>query len=311
MFSLYLPGLESCAPEAGPGLPALESLVTRSRRRPASCSPWAQLAETFGGSLQRWPIGPVSALADLQRPLRAALRVEPLGMMESEQGAFRLPAHTLAITREEAAALAAAFNSALGSDGLQLLVAQPQRWYLELDAASFQPEWAGFAVPAGMAAAEVLAPGRALRRLLSEAEMLFHAHPVNTARRDSGRPQVIGLHAWGGGALHPPAPVDSTSAACDANEEPYLAGLRRLGVVPPTANQPTAAGGVAWPVAAESFHRGCLSDCEHAWGRPLLEGLRWGRLSRVTIVTAQAVYETRRLDALKFWRRPQPLGGLT
>jgi hypothetical protein len=310
VFTLYLPGIESFPPEAGSRLQALETLVARSRRRPAPRSPWDRLAEAAGGSLQRWPVAPVSALAELPAPLHTALRVEPLGMMEAEQGAFRLPARTLAVTREEAEALAAAFNSTFGGDGLQLFVARPERWYLDTGAETAQAAWAGFAAPAGMLDAEkpVLASERPLRQLLSEAEMLFHAHPVNVARRDSGRPQLIGLHAWGGGALHLPERVASARPARVADEEPYLAGLRRLGVVPPQDSGRIGAGGIAWPVAPESFDHASLAGCEREWGRPLLDRLLRGRLVGVRIVTAQASYETTRLDALKFWRRPRPLG---
>jgi hypothetical protein len=312
VFTLYLPGIESFPPEAGPRLPALETLVARSRRRPAALSPWARLAEAAGGSLQRWPVAPVSALAELPAPLDAALRLEPLGMMEAEQGAFRLPARTLAVTHEEAEALAAAFNSTFGGDGLQLFVAQPERWYLELASTSAELDWAGFAAPAGMAGEEepVLAPGRALRQLLSEAEMLFHAHPVNAARRDSGRPLVIGLHAWGGGALRQTETAALARPAIAEHEEPYLAGLRRLGVVPSMETGQIGAGGVAWPVATEAFDRDSLAGCEREWGRPLLDLLLRGSLAGVCIVTAQASYETTRLDALKIWRRPWPLGEL-
>lgn len=334
MFTLFIPGLEPGPADRGPRQPALERLLARGRARPLEVSPWALLARLAGGDLDRWPVGPVSALGELAAPPHACLRVEPLGGENERHGVFRLPAASLGIERCEAAALAEAFFDTLGAGRLRLEIATPERWYLALGgdrdvAQDAGPVWSGFAGPAqSLADDERPAPPEAdLRLLLSEIEMLFHAHPVNVARRERAAPGIAGLHPWGGGRLPATAtagssprvsPRVSPHAAPDGSplvEEPYLAGLRRLGAVRGASAasfrvDPADTDGIAWPAAVETLDARQLADIEANWAAPLLGALLRGRLAGVRIVTGDAVYETRRLDALRFWRRPRPMAAL-
>lgn len=310
MFNLFLPGLEAGPGENVPRLPALETIVGRARKSPLPATPWALLAELAGARTQDWPVGPVSAQGDLAAPPSCCLRVEPLGMDAEQQGAFRLPARVLDITQPEAEALAASFGEAFGADGLQLEIARPQRWYLvQRDLSADAEPWRGFDVPAGIlpARARPAPPEAELRRLLSEVEMLFYAHPVNQARRALGMPLIAGIHPWGGGRLQrsvAPGPHAPLAAG-----EPYLAGLCRLGAMPAGQGEtgPHAAGGVAWPVADEDMSMERLPDAERDWASPLLRSLRRGRLPALVLITGRARHELRRTDLLKFWRRPRPL----
>lgn len=311
------------ADAGSPRLPALETLLARARRRPLQGSAWDWLAQLAGGDTGRWPVGPVSALGEmgelpaLPAPRDCCLRVEPLGMDAGQQGAFRLPARVLDISRSEAEALAAAFAEAFGEDGLRLQVARPDRWYLA-QPAGVEP-WRGFDGPAGALAehARPVPAEPALSRLLSEAEMLFHAHPVNEARRDRGLPLIAGMHPWGGGCLQHDEPRDRPrngrgrggGAGSDPGE-PFLAGLRRLGVLPGWggSGERVQAGGISWPVADEASLSARLAGIEQELAVPLLRRLRRGGLKGVRIVTARAVHETRPGDLLKLWRRRAPLG---
>lgn len=311
MFNLFLPGMESGPGADIPRLPALETLLARARQHALSATPWAALAELAGGRAQDWPVGPVSAHGDLAAAPPCCLRVEPLGMDAEQQGAFRLPARVLGITPPEAEALAASFCAAFGADGLRLEIAQPQRWYLvQRELAAGAEAWRGFDVPARALPADArpAPPEPALRRLLSEVEMLFYAHPVNQARRDRGMPLIAGIHAWGGGCL--PRPAAPGAHMPLAAGEPYLAGLRRLGAIPGGRGETGlhAAGGVAWPVADEDMSTERLPETERDWAGPLLRSLRRGRLPAIVLVTGNARHELRRRDLLRFWRRPRPLG---
>lgn len=316
VFTLFLPGIESAPEGASPRLPALERLLTRGRARPLATTPWALLARLAGGATDRWPVGPVSALGDGLSVPRACLRVEPLGSQQEEGGAFRLPAVELGIGRDEAAALAEAFRGAFGADGWRLEIATPERWYLVAqDDRASAAGWSGFAGPAhALREGERPAPPEpGLRRLLSEVEMLFHAHPVNTARRERGTALIAGMHPWGGGLLGDLGPVAAGGA--DAPEDPFLAGLRRLGMLGAPPGDRMAAGridpdGVAWPAPIETLRLATLGDIERNWAAPLLAGLQRGRLDAVRIVTGRQVHETRRSDALRFWRRPRPVAEL-
>jgi hypothetical protein len=311
VFTLFAPGIESAPPGALPRLPALERLLGRGTRTELPQSPWAFLAQLAGGDLARWPVGPVSALGEIAAPPRRCLRVEPLGADTEQPGAFRLPAATLDIMAAEAEALVAAFGEAFHAEGMRLVIATPERWYLAwAEGHPAADGWQGFEGPAQShdAAMQPAPPEAALRLLLSETEMLFHAHPVNVARRERGAAGIASLHAWGGGSLAGAAGPQPPGAG--SREEPFLAGLRRLGVVGGAAGRPHfsgAGGDVAWPTAIETLGVRSLSGLEAAWGVPLLGALQRGRLSGVRIVTGRAIHETRRRDAFRFWRRARPL----
>lgn len=316
MFTLFLPGIESAPAGALPRLPALERLLARGRARPLAVSPWALLAQLAGGDTHRWPVGPVSALGDGVHAPRACLRVEPLGSQEAQAGAFRLPAAVLGIGRDEATALAEAFHEVFGADGWRLEIATPERWYLvALDDRAGAAGWSGFDGPARtLGEGERPAPPESgLRLLLSEVEMLFHAHPVNAARRELGTALIAGLHPWGGGKLANAVPIAGDGSG--APEEPFLAGLRQLGVLEEPPGERVAAGridpeGIAWPAPIETLQWATLGDIERHWAAPLLADLQRGRLEAVRIVTGRKVHETRRADALRFWRRRRPVAEL-
>jgi hypothetical protein len=314
-FTLYLPGLESMSAGTLPRMPALERLLGRCRVQALDTSPWGLLARQAGGELGRWPVGPVSALGDFAHAAAACLRIEPLGTDSSGQGAFGLPASRLEIRDEEASSLAAAFREVFDDDGLGLVIATPRRWYLAWNEVAMYPGWSGFQGP-WLTQAEGDRPGPPepdLRRLLSEVEMLFHGHPVNTARKGRGEPLIAGLRPWGGGKLAI-APADTASCLSPAGEEPWLAGLRRLGAVSgaarASADDAAADSGVAWPVAIEDVGPERIARVEASWAQPLLKRLARGRLAAVRIVTARAVHETTRFGLLRAWRRPRPVSEL-
>jgi hypothetical protein len=315
IFTLFLPGLESMPAGALPRMPALERLLARCRVQTLDASPWGLLARQAGGELGRWPVGPVSALGDSAHAVAACLRIEPLGADPRGQGAFGLPASRLEIRDEEARSLAAAFREVFDGDGLRLEIATPRRWYLAWDDVAVYPGWSGFQGP-WRTLADGDRPGPpepGLRRLLSEVEMLFHAHPVNAARRGRGEPLIAGLHPWGGGMLAI-MPAGAASRLSPAGEEPWLAGLRRLGAVGgaarASADDAAVDPGVAWPVAIEDVGPERFARVEASWAQPLLERLAHGRLAAVRIVTARAVHETTRFGLLRAWRRPRPASEL-
>jgi hypothetical protein len=303
MLTLFIPGLEELADAAAPRLPSLELLLARGRTRPAAeTSCWAALARAGGGDLERWPVGPVSALAELGAAEGCWLRLEPLGMDAEQRGAFRLRASALEIEADEATALAAAFNATFAADGIRLAVPSCRRWYLHRQDVDGEP-WRGFPGPA--LAPEIgdrpAPPEAALRRLMSEVEMLFFAHPVNEARRERGRPLIAGLHPWGGGWLD--GAIAKSAPA--AEEEPYLTGLRRLGVLPPAAPDSVFGDGLCWPVAPEALSPAVLEALEENLLGPLVSALRRGAVRRLRLLTDRREHRLATTDVFRFWRTPR------
>ena len=115
--------------------------------------------------------------------------------------------------------IAASFNAHLGGDGLALEAVAPTLGLLALpraveaqthDPAPLAGREAGAWLPSG-------ADGGWLRRLMTEAQMLLHDHPVNAAREARGEAPVNGLWLWGSGGDAPPALPGSLPALASAD----------------------------------------------------------------------------------------------
>ena len=108
-----------------------------------------------------------------------------------------------ALTRAEAQALSASLTDQLALDDYVLFTPHPQRWYVRsdrpLDLATLPPS-----ACAGTLQESDLPAGRdgpQWKRMMTEAQMLLHAHPVNEAREAAGKAPANGIWPWGGGAL--------------------------------------------------------------------------------------------------------------
>ncbi|QIK36869.1 phosphoglycerate mutase [Caldichromatium japonicum] len=135
----------------------------------------------------------------------------------------------LAPQPQEVKALVAAFNRHFAPEGLELVAAAPERWYLCLRHRPLQLEMAPLPVVQGRSLSGYLPQGQDAviwMRLLTEAQMLFHAHPVNQRRAALGRPSLNGLWTWGQGRL----PTAFTPTADELiGDLPLVKGLAQLG----------------------------------------------------------------------------------
>jgi len=224
-------------------LPNLRALSRRARLHPFDTAPTGHaghaggdLFAAFGVSAEAGRDLPAAAVAwhggggAAEGP--AAIHADPVHMAVSYEATVVMDPDRLALTAEEAEALAASLNQQLFAEaGARLAVLEPQRWVLHLDA-----EPAVRTVPLegwiGADAGHGLPEGEGRRdwhRLINEVQMLLAAHPVNEARRREGRLQVSSLWFWGGGALPEAAPAPWRAVW---GEAPGLAGLARLTGVP-------------------------------------------------------------------------------
>lgn len=237
---------------------------------------------------------------------------------------------SLNIARAEAEAVVAELNRHFADVGT-FHVAAADRWYLQLPG---NIELGRFDVlplsaVAGRRVGRQLPETPAaswLRRLLNEAQMVLHRHPVNESREDAGRSTINSLWMWGAGVL--PARGAANFAAL-WSDNALARGLGRAFGVPlerlPESLDDVLAGATGdgrqmvildalqGPVQYEDADawRAGLLDLEARWFAPLQKALAGGtvRQLRLEASTAYATlaWDSRRSDQWKLWRRPQTL----
>lgn len=209
-----------------------------------------------------WRARPVHLLADLDR---VHLRLDEVADL----------------TLEDASALAGALTPLFPAGVLEVLSAT--EWSLGVDApwrvtVGDPQEVVGSDLHAAMPAGP---DGAALRRLLTEAQMLWHAHPVNSRRAASGQAVVNGLWIWGGG----PLPEVSRFADSVCGEGLLLRGLA-LAAGHPVLDAGELRAGVrelgpddaaVCDAAVRALQRGAF-DSVH-WHEPGVGSWRLGRLA--------------------------------
>jgi hypothetical protein len=108
-----------------------------------------------------------------------------------------------ALTQIEADALVKSLNDHFAPDGIVLTALSPKQWVARMPGTltidSVDP-WAAMRVPARYVPMQG-ADARRVRKFLTEAQMLLHAHPVNAAREARNERSVNGLACWASGTL--------------------------------------------------------------------------------------------------------------
>ena len=261
-------------------------------------------------------------------PSLVPLRADPVHLRPDLDAARLFDASHFALTRDEAAAMAAALDEHFAPEGVRFEAPHPTRWYARLERqpdAQFQPpggaagRGAGGVLPAGN-------EGSLWRRRMNEAQMVLHAHPVNQAREARGELAVNSVWFWGTGE---PGPAPRRRFDEVVADDPLIRALaRRSGVrVRDLAGDPETAGDppVRRLVApgpgclravlgrdVESWRRELL-DAEERWFGPMFEAVTTGRIRKVVVDaglrTGESVLEVggrraRRADV------PVPAGGL-
>src|SRR5262245_32613970 len=156
-----------------PASPSLELLVARGRRSktsPQSLERWLQSAFGLEGKM---PAGALSVLGAGGAPGDAAwTRADPLHMQVMRERIVVAPA---SVPPEEADALCRAVNDHFAG-AIELRALDASRWCARLE----REMDVGDEPPLSMAGRE--ATQRGGDALLTEIQMLLHAHPVNAAR---------------------------------------------------------------------------------------------------------------------------------
>ena len=281
-----------------------------------------------------WPVAALTAAVD-GMPAESDwwLRADPVHLQMQRNSTRVLAAPALTLNEEEAAVFAAALNAHFTEDGITVTPAHPHRWYIRQSTAL------EVTAPTLSAAAGQPLRGSPLtgtqashwHRILTETQMVLHAHPLNTAREARGLPAVNSLLLWGGGrkpavpgrhfshvwsddSLATALAVQSAATFADApaNAASWFAHKREAGsrhlVTLERAHHAARYGGPdAWIKAVTAL--------EELWFAPLWAALDGQRLMELVIVAGgpeQCLRCTLRpSDKLKFWRRPQHWKQLT
>lgn len=232
----------------------------------------------------------------------AWLRADP-AFVRADMATGRLMAWSeLGISAAEAQALIAPLRPLFGDEGLLLDAPHPARWYLRLPERAELPAFPDPQDAMGDDLREHLpqgAQGRRWLRLLTEAQVLLHNHPLNLERQRRGQAPVNSLWFWGAGAR--PHQV-ATRFVSVQSDEPLL---RALAVAAGAALPPPAARYAAGEGDQLLDLRGALPASLHAdWLLPALAALGAGGLSAIELDFPDAAgMRLLRAQRWRFWRR--------
>ena len=165
----------------------------------------------------------------------------------------------------------------------------------------------------------------AWHRVMNEAQMILHTHPVNVAREANGMAVANSIWLWGGGTL--PA-ISRPRYTATWGGGPLMRALAVAGGIP---HRELPANGTEWLSAtsagdhlividapAEALRDGdvmtwqdWLTAIDAQWAQPLLDALRANTLADIEIVACnrESLLESMvaRPGLRKFWRRARPL----
>jgi hypothetical protein len=311
------------APEIAPAL--RQAIAERSAR-------WPQLARLGGhgsvralppphAGLRTWQVALLDALGvpDHERyPSAAVTRTGDAGgaargfwlhlrPMHFVAGLDRLTAvilhGTSDVTRAELVELEPTIGAHLRTAGMHLATTAHDEWLVHseraLDVQTSTPDSA-----AASPLEQAMPRGRdapALRRLMTELQMLLHEHPVNVARSRRGLPEINAVWFHGGGELRELQRYTLPQAFGD---DLYLRGIYRLNDLDVTAAPPDARTMLARlqsravaVVAADD-----VDALEAAWIAPLTRALSTGVIAQLDLVLDSWHITVARHALLKFWR---------
>jgi hypothetical protein len=287
----HMPALDTADP--APSLPALGFVLGRgARTRPPQVDAISWLCSRFGLSRQPdWPVAPLLArAAGLAAPFRGWLCADPVHL-ELRQGHAIVAPPAPSLSETESTQMVTALDRHFRECDLRFFAFDRNRWLINTSLPA-----AFLSSPLPAAGGHIAGGPDAARwnALLTEAQMLLHAHPVNSERLTRSEPEVNSLHLWGAGTDPQPRPAD----ALVAGDDPLLLALAAAATVPVIASASDLldrvqagadASALVVPRVPESADAVAhwLAGIEHDWLAPLLHGARRGRIDRLEIVAAQ------------------------
>ena len=211
------PGCQSLLPDLR--LPNLQALLARLSEQPADRGDEHQLSPPHERSLARALGLPTAdglipwAAAQSEAPTVPQAWFSLCHFQVGMEQVSLLPGAQLALDEVSSRALFAAFEPLCAEDGLTLRWDSPTEWHASGEplrgiACASLDRVSGRMVDAWMAESPGNPAGaQLLKRLQSEAQMLFYTHPAHDARTASGLLPVNGFWVHGAGALEAALPL--------------------------------------------------------------------------------------------------------
>jgi hypothetical protein len=309
---LIVPGLaawrDSPHSELAP-MPGLERLLARGRVEGGETSLADALCQAFAVARQQdSPLAPVTATYDgVNANVGYWLRADPVHLQVGMRGMTLLDAEHVGLSMAESEALATSLKPLFQEAGWHLLAPAPGRWYghpahaIKLQTTPLDrvaTRHVNSALPVGPSAAGVM-------RLVNDAQILLHDHPVNLARERRGQEPINSLWLWGGGEM-PKTGRRFQQVLAGQTEALALARLSGSASAPCPArlrDAPRADGTLLvlpeLPAHASAEDTARL-DAE--WFMPLLRGLRSGRIRHATLTLTGMEGGSVRLGMLAAWK---------
>ena len=134
---------------------------------------------------------------------RFVLRADPVQLIPDMDHLVLQSLPDDALTSAEASALIAAFNTLYTEEGIELILASPNRWYLLCN----KPLDARFTTLAQVDGQNIFTHMPAGKdklfwtKLMNETQMLFHHHDVNTRRQQQHRIPINSIWLWGNNSI--------------------------------------------------------------------------------------------------------------
>ena len=303
--TLWLPAWVTLREHLAPAM-ALHRLACRADRIATEPGQTARIARSFDILPRGLPVAALTRELDVGDAMHFTwLRADP-GYVRPDMASARLMAcGELDLSPEECETLLKPLKPLFGDEGFPISAPVPQRWYLMLPPDARLP---AFEPPAQVLGDDLLQHlpdgdlGRRWRRLLNEAQVILHNHPLNAQRAAAGKLPVNTLWFWGAGRL--PDHVRSAATQVRSGDMLVRALCRRAGVACVTddavASLPPGAlldlRGLADIVALESH-----------WLTPLLQRQRRGEFDALVLDFGDGLMlRWQAGHRWRFWRRRLP-----
>lgn len=320
-----MPGMQS-AEFPWPDTPVLKRLLGRAEPHPGPVSRLALLKSHFLDADRLQGLAELSFMGEFgHRPRHPVLRADAVHLRADRDRLVLFGPELLAVSSEEARALAAAFDAHFGSEGLHLVPGAEGRGYLRL-ARMPEIETRPLEAMLGQPVADFLWAGREAaqwRRRLTEMQMLLANHAVNLERQVAGRPTINGLWCWGEGVAPRPRTGLDRHSVLHVDDPLFRGVAMHCGLelmeapdfeqgfrVPESGREPWLfIDEIRLPAVYGELERWRerVSEFDRLWLAPAFRALRRGEIGILDLMPMNGrIYRLRRHRSWLLWRAEHP-----